>query len=163
MIKFLFNFVLLILALSSLAQPLLASGEKTAKTFHRVSTDDSAPQNLNHIALPQSERGGVVERILCRTRLHDYGREKFTKATCGEFDRKYDSKYNVMVFNNEQPSAYNLRGVRENFVRTYCGIPYKVFVFRSGKFRNKGDGGFINWCFQGNFRRDGGLITFSKR
>jgi len=41
---------------------------------------------------------------------------------------------------------------------------YIVFVMPRGKgpyyFRNKGDGGYINWSFRGDFQRDGGWVTF---
>ncbi|KAL2610475.1 hypothetical protein R1flu_029048 [Riccia fluitans] len=39
-----------------------------------------------------------------------------------------------------------------------------VYVFDDGIFTNLGDGGFINWCFDGNFVRDEdnpNMVTFS--
>ncbi|RMZ86608.1 hypothetical protein DV736_g6166, partial [Chaetothyriales sp. CBS 134916] len=35
-------------------------------------------------------------------------------------------------------------------------LSYDCYVFDSGPFVLKGDGGFLNWCFAGNF------VTFSK-
>ena len=70
---------------------------------------------------------------------------------------------NIMVFNTEQPYEQNFHNVAEEEFEDICGIPYKVWAFESGEFNNKGDGGFINWCFLGRFDRDGGRVKFSKR
>jgi hypothetical protein len=43
------------------------------------------------------------------------------------------------------------------------GIKYKCYVFDSGEYTNKGDGGFINWCFSGppgTFEQNGNHAVF---
>ena len=45
---------------------------------------------------------------------------------------------------------------------SYLGIfQFTVAVFDGeGSFSNKGDGGFINWCFNGNYQRDGSYVSW---
>ncbi|AFY31110.1 hypothetical protein [Calothrix sp. PCC 7507] len=70
---------------------------------------------------------------------------------------------NVMVFNLNQSYSHGLVG--DDFRRATCdGIPFGVWTFSSGTFTNRGDGGYINWTFIGNFRRtghQGGTVVFS--
>ena len=42
----------------------------------------------------------------------------------------------------------------------FGGIKYDCYVFDSGEFTLKGDGGWINWAFTGSFDRDGGHVVF---
>ena len=74
-------------------------------------------------------------------------------------------RHNVMVFNlNGGYDASGLQGVRDFHVYTYSGIPYGVWIFKSGTFVNQGDGGFINWAFEGRFTRtgkDGKTVVFN--
>jgi hypothetical protein len=41
------------------------------------------------------------------------------------------------------------------------GVNLGVFVFKEGTFVNHGDGGYINWAFRGEFKRDGDTVDFS--
>ncbi|KAK5122221.1 hypothetical protein LTR85_004131 [Meristemomyces frigidus] len=41
-------------------------------------------------------------------------------------------------------------------------ISYDCYVFDSGNFELQGDGGYLNWAFTGNFKRDGNKVTFMK-
>lgn len=65
--------------------------------------------------------------------------------------------YNVMVFNLSQPyDATGIRNTQKFFQQfDYDGIPYGVWIFKAGTFINNGDGGFINWAFEGRFTRTG--------
>lgn len=61
---------------------------------------------------------------------------------------------NVMVFNLNQ--NYRKRLNKVVFRRFSCaGVSYGLWVFRSGTFINKGDGGYINWAFDGRWKRIG--------
>jgi hypothetical protein len=74
-------------------------------------------------------------------------------------------KYNVMVFNMSQPYNRNIRGVKFFKQANYQGVPYGIWIFEDGTFTNKGDGGFINWAFNGRFQRSGNqghTVTFQK-
>ena len=39
---------------------------------------------------------------------------------------------------------------------------YEIWVFDSGTFSRAGDGGFINWAFEGCFTANGADVTFTK-
>ena len=115
-------------------------------------------------------RGGLVEPIVelikhinCRSRGNDGARERFTKELCQTYNNKHNRKMNIMVFNVEQSFDDRFHNVREEVNTEICGIPYRVWAFESGEFTNKGDGGFINWCFIGKLDRDGGHVKFHKR
>jgi hypothetical protein len=43
------------------------------------------------------------------------------------------------------------------------GTPYGIFLFCSGDFHLKGDGGWINWGFIGTYERNGPDVRFSSR
>ena len=67
-----------------------------------------------------------------------------------------------MVFNLQQDYDTDIRNTAEYFKRVeYDGIPYGIWIFEKGTFTNKGDGGWINWGFYGNFERDGKDCDFS--
>lgn len=82
-------------------------------------------------------------------------RDAFVKDVRNRVYYGFKQKYNVMVFNLNQDHWYNLEG--EVFYHSvyYGGIPYGIWVFEGGVFQNKGDGGFINWAFEGDFHRSG--------
>jgi hypothetical protein len=78
--------------------------------------------------------------------------------------------YNVMVCNVDQNNdASQLRGVIAYFTYQCSGIGgvinFGVWFFESGMFVLRGDGGYENWAFSGNFKRtgkDGKTVVFSK-
>lgn len=98
------------------------------------------------------------------------GREGFVKSLRNEYFYKNNKKFNVMVFNlgikyaeNIQPNdliAYANVTARFGFEK----ITYGIWVFRKGEFWKYGDGGFINWAFEGlKWERtpsDGGYVKF---
>ena len=67
---------------------------------------------------------------------------------------------NVMVFNLSQNYSKNLRG--STFKQFRCArTRYGLWIFTSGKFINKGDGGYINWAFDaGLFHSENALECF---
>jgi hypothetical protein len=71
-------------------------------------------------------------------------------------------KYHVMVFNLSQDHSSKLRGVKYYSSATYDSVTYGIWIFESGEFVNKGDGGWINWAFRGRFKRDRGYVKFHK-
>lgn len=94
--------------------------------------------------------------------------------------------YNVMVMHTEQPyewesppaslvwaSSYTMQDIvtpgESTEVKTWGpGVGgrghFDIYVFKSGTFRNNGDGSYINWAFYGNFTRsaDGKTVTFTE-
>lgn len=71
-------------------------------------------------------------------------------------------RYNVMVFNLSQDYVENFRGVKFYASAVYDGITFGIWVFESGEFINKGDGGWINWAFSGWFDRNDKYVRFMK-
>lgn len=41
-------------------------------------------------------------------------------------------------------------------------LSYDCYIFDSGDFELQGDGGYLNWAFTGNFKRNGNKVSFSK-
>lgn len=75
----------------------------------------------------------------------------------GIMERAYSGvrqRRNVMVFNLSQNYSQNLKHASFNQFRC-ANSYYGLWTFTSGRFINKGDGGYINWSFAGNFRRTG--------
>ena len=93
-------------------------------------------------------------------------REGFVKGMMEKAAFAAGSKYNVMVFNMSQSYDKRINGVKYFKQVNYQEVPYGVWIFKDGDFTNKGDGGFINWAFNGNFTRTGDqghTVKFSKR
>jgi hypothetical protein len=66
---------------------------------------------------------------------------------------QFDEGKNVMVIKADQYEG-NLQGVQLDAIYKYPGLPdMRVLVFDSGTVTNTGDGGYINWAFQGWFDR----------
>ena len=67
-----------------------------------------------------------------------------------------------MVFNLSQDYSKNLKDA--TFKDFWCaGTQFGLWTFTSGKFISKGDGGYINWAFDGNYQRtgkDGKTVVF---
>jgi hypothetical protein len=45
--------------------------------------------------------------------------------------------------------------------KTLQMIHYEVTVFQQGSMTLLGDGGYINWCFEGNFNRMDNYVEFN--
>ena len=59
-----------------------------------------------------------------------------------------------MVFNLSQTYKSKLKDFKFKAF-TCAGHRYGLWIFESGEFTNKGDGGYINWTFAGKWRRTG--------
>ncbi|MCJ1458159.1 hypothetical protein MMC28_008530 [Mycoblastus sanguinarius] len=84
------------------------------------------------------------------------------------FAERHQSRYNVVVINNELEYHFNLKGTVERFVVKFYQntlpkvVPYEVVVFKEGTLVNMGDGGDINWDWMGNFVRNGTKLLVFK-
>lgn len=87
-------------------------------------------------------------------------RDAFVKNVLNTVWYGAGERYNVMVFNLNVDHEERLSGVQFYGSVNYDGIIYGIWVFESGTFENKGDGGYINWAFRGWFERDGGYVKF---
>jgi len=90
-------------------------------------------------------------------------RGAWVRSLLEQMKSKTQGKVSIMVFNMEQPFDFNPPGKVQFTKVTFNGrITYGIWVFHSAAvFKNKGDGGFINWAFYGVFNRRGGTVTFS--
>jgi len=84
---------------------------------------------------------------------------------------RHAGRFNVLVFNTAVERYFIPEGVVEQFLVVYDStkesakvgkVTYEVTVFRKGHLVNLGDGGFINWCFEGNFERVGMSAIFAE-
>ena len=95
-------------------------------------------------------------------------RENWVKRTSDRYYDTYQKKYNVMVIYSKVPhevvkyGPYKVTGLKvntETYVLKFSGrrwsYNYFVYVFKSGRIVNNGDGGYINWAFRGRWRRSG--------
>jgi hypothetical protein len=73
-------------------------------------------------------------------------------------------KKNVMVCHS--PHLANLEGCVKRHMELRTGLlgttGVDVYIFDHGTFTNLGDGGYKNWCFEGNFHRDGNHVQFRR-
>ena len=86
------------------------------------------------------------------------------------FQTRHAEQYNVLVINAAIDKVLNIdeEDVVETFQTVYASrtkdaaVTYDVHVFRKGTLVNLGDGGYINWCFSGNYDRTGMSVRFSE-
>lgn len=83
------------------------------------------------------------------------------------FSERHKGSHNVVVINDKLRYQFYAEGILERFLINYHSksragiVPYAVIVFREGTLVNIGDGGDINWDWQGNFIRGGDkLLAF---
>lgn len=84
------------------------------------------------------------------------------------FSERHKGSYNVIVINDKLKYQFDAQGILERFLINYHSksraglVPYAVVVFREGTLVNMGDGGDINWDWQGNFMRSGNNVLVFK-
>lgn len=73
----------------------------------------------------------------------------------------HDESKNVLVIKADHNYTADLQGVTLDAVYRLDRNPsFRVVVFDSGTVTNNGDGGYINWAFQGWFDRTDATVTF---
>lgn len=95
-------------------------------------------------------------------------RAKFVKNLRDKTFEAGEKRYNVMIFhlgnNHEQhfneivffaTTVYKVRFISVE-------VTYGIWAFKSGEFRNLGDGGYINWAYRGCWKNsyDEGRVRF---
>lgn len=84
------------------------------------------------------------------------------------FYERHKGSHNVIVINDKLKYQFDPQGILERFLINYYSkcraglVPYAVVVFREGILVNMGDGGDINWDWQGNFIRSGNNVLAFK-
>ena len=89
------------------------------------------------------------------------------RTTSHVFGERHKGRHDVVVINNDLEYHFNPENVVEKFLIKYHNskkpwvVAYSVVVFREGTLMNMGDGGDINWDWQGNLTSSGlKLATF---
>lgn len=87
-------------------------------------------------------------------------RNGWTQQNLGTVTAANPKKNVIIVF---PPHDQNLQGSK--YQQLVCKTPtqtlsYDCYIFDSGDFTLKGDGGYLNWAFAGNFTRNGNKLTF---
>lgn len=83
------------------------------------------------------------------------------------YNIRHAGRYNILVMNTALERYFTPQGIIERIQVDYDSckerdiLQYEIVVFESGYLVNLGDGGYINWCFEGNFDRSGETVTFS--
>lgn len=134
------------------ARPLLVD-EKSAPPSTSVpstSLGESLPQSIVEPDVDSIDRANWVIRL-----------------THHVYDARHGRRYNVLTINTDIDYHFAPTGVVERLSVKYNEsrrgrvIPYEVVVFRRGHLVRLGDGGYINWCFEGNFERAEDCVTFN--
>ena len=110
--------------------------------------------------------GGIISGVagLVSNNSNDQNfRNGWTQSQLGPLATANPNKNIMIVF---PPHDQNF--TRSQYSQLLCKTPsgqtlsYDCYVFDAGDFTLKGDGGFLNWAFQGNFTRNGNKVTFKK-
>ena len=82
------------------------------------------------------------------------------------FAQRHARRFNVLTIHTNIDYNFAPSGLLERMSVEYQDavkariIPYEVIVFQRGQLVRLGDGGYDNWCFQGNFDRTDEFVTF---
>ncbi|KAJ8702334.1 hypothetical protein PTI98_001057 [Pleurotus ostreatus] len=101
---------------------------------------------------------------------HFQKRETFTKEVVSEMRARFP-QFNWIIVHVKHTTKFDgTRGVdwghkhHELDIQIGGTIGYEIYNFKSGEFTRHGDGGFINWAFQGNLKSrssDGRHLVFN--
>ena len=92
--------------------------------------------------------------------IEEDNRGDFTQKVVDVADDNDGGDYNVVIMNLSQGYDERLSGTRFYANVRYDSVNYGVWIAEGGEFENTGDGGYINWAFQGQFDRDGNTVKF---
>lgn len=97
-----------------------------------------------------------VDRVIWVQRLTDH-----------VFRQRHGRRFNVLTLHTKVWHRFLPEGIVERLPVTYTNsktlqvIHYEVTVFQNGNMTLLGDGGYINWCFEGNFDRMDNHVQFN--
>ena len=92
--------------------------------------------------------------------------EWLRRLTDQVYIQRHTGRYNVLTIHTSIDYRFAPKGIVERFAVEYNGekedrvIPFEVVVFRKGNLTRFGDGGYLNWCFEGNFERMDNFVVF---
>lgn len=128
--------------------------------FRRQKRDpvDPKPTTLS-IPIEPSSTGPIPPHILASNTRRDSWVQRLTDYV---FETRHHGRYNVLTMNLEidhhfSPENGTVEELKTEFLdsKNSRKIYYVTYVFRAGAVEKLGDGGYINWCMQGDFERIG--------
>lgn len=124
-------------------------------------------ENTEGQQLPQSLPEHITAPFLGSAENNQIDRANWVRrATDYVFNDRHGAKYNVLTINDDLEYHLNVSQIVEEFYvkqKTPSGkvVPFRIVVFNVAELVNFGDGGYINWCFEGWFTRTGkGTVSF---
>jgi hypothetical protein len=142
--------------------PKLASQNEKSAVNHEeqvTAPNNTRAQSGEFPALPRritNSNEESVDRVVWVQRLTDH-----------VFRQRHSGRYNVLTVNTKVWHRFLPEEVVERMPVTYTNsktlqvIHYEVCVFQKGTMTLLGDGGYINWCFEGNFNRMENHVEFN--
>ncbi|TKA78352.1 hypothetical protein B0A49_01234 [Cryomyces minteri] len=132
---------------------------------------DNPDRNTTHSVFEENARspvGAPLPDSITASDAHLIDRAAWVlRMTHHVFQERHHGLHNVVVINKELEYHFTADGIVESFSVDYFEppksrvVPYEIVVFREGLLINMGDGGDINWDWQGNFTRSGNkMLTF---
>ncbi|KAK4999581.1 hypothetical protein LTR66_001412 [Elasticomyces elasticus] len=105
----------------------------------------------------------IVQGVINENKDKDV-RSGWTQSTLGKVMDKFPGKNAIIVWTEHDASG--LRGSQQGNLMCPCPnqnktMTYKCYVFDSGDFHLKGDGGYLNWAFAGKYNRHGKDLSFT--
>jgi hypothetical protein len=89
----------------------------------------------------------------------------FTQSMVAKLTRQYPD---IIIYHDQDSQFNGVNGINSVHIHVECSLDffswtqgYEVQVFDSGTFTAVGDGGYLNWCFGGNYERNGNTVTFN--
>ncbi|MCP9944802.1 stress protein [Streptomyces somaliensis] len=113
-----------------------------------------------NVSMDQLGRGRAIADALRSIDTDDRG--AFVQKAVDKAFEAAGGWHNVMLFNLSQNYDDRFQGTRLYANVKWGNIHYGLWVFESGEFTNKGDGGWINWGFRGWYERNGGHVKFNR-
>jgi hypothetical protein len=144
---------------ATLAATTLAAGGTvaTASTAH---AEDEVPSVT--ISLEDGANGPAVANAISKISTDDRG--AFVSEAVSKAFEEDGGDYNVVMQNLSQGyDAGGLEGVKLYANVSWGSIHYGLWIVDAGTFKNTGDGGYINWAFQGWWDRPDDQTVVFKR
>lgn len=120
-------------------------------------------------AMIDQQVANALGEISTALQTHVLGDENFTRSVVNQVSNAFGGRYNVVVINASNGRTHRLRGLvkgrnGQNYYReaNLLNRIYHIYVFKSGRFVNEGDGGYINWAFTNSYcNRNDKVLNFT--
>jgi hypothetical protein len=146
--------------IAGLAAAAALAGAGTLAAPTAAHAEDEVPSVT--VSLEDGANGPAVANAISKISTGDRG-AFVSDAVTAAFDND-GCDCNVVMQNLSQGyDAGGLEGVRLYANVSWGAIHYGLWVVDAGTFKNTGDGGYINWAFQGWYDRpDDGTVVFKR-